>query len=83
MNKNIQRHVQIRSDLARNGADAAVIVAYNDTISDLREECILSGEYERYVTSRVRSMLHSSTSNSSVQDDFDNFTSMDDTDQNE
>ena len=83
INKDIQQYVQIRSDLERSGADSSVLEAYNDTISDLREERVLAGDYERYVSSRVRSMLDTSISNSSAFDDNGNSTSLDDTDNNE
>ena len=83
INKDIQQYVQICSDLQRSGADESIIKAYSDTISNLHEERVLSGDYEQYVSSHVRSMLDLSNSNSFVFDDGDNSTSMDDTDNNE
>ena len=47
----------MRCDLERNGASAALIESYTQTIQDLQEERVLSGEYEHYMSARIQNMI--------------------------
>ena len=78
INRDIQQHVQVRTDLERNGADESLLEAYSDTIADLREERDLARDYERYVSYRVRNMLDSSIS--SMSDEHHHHSASDQTD---
>ena len=71
----------MRSDLQRTGADDSVIAAYSQTLADLQEERVASGEYERYVSSRVRVMLdHNNMTLNPAFDDESNTSGANDTD---
>ena len=81
INRDIQQYVQVRSDLQRTGADDSVIAAYSQTLADLQEERVASGEYERYVSSRVRVMLdHNNMTLNPAFDDESNTSGANDTD---
>ena len=45
------------AELQARGADELMIVTVSQTIEDLREERVMPGEYERYVSTRIRSLL--------------------------
>ena len=47
----------MRFDLERNGASATMIESYTQTIQDLQEERVLTGEYEQYMSTRVQNMI--------------------------
>lgn len=57
INKDLQHHVQMRFELQERGADAYMISTVSQTIKDLEEERVMSGEYERYVSTRISSLL--------------------------
>ena len=70
INRDIQQYVQVKSDLQRTGAGESLIAAYLQTLSDLEEERIASGEYKRYVSSHVHVMLnHNMSLNETFHDE--------------
>ena len=57
INRDIQQQIRTRTELERSGASDALINSYTQTISDLQEERVLAGEYETYMSSRIRNMI--------------------------
>ena len=54
-----------------SGADEIMITTVSQTIQDLEEERLMSGEYERYVATRIRSWLDRETRSSSASGSSD------------
>ena len=49
-----------------------MILTVSQTIDNLQEKCVMSGEYERYVSTRTRSMLDREIRSSSASRSSDN-----------
>ena len=72
INKDLQHHVQLRAELRASGADKLMISTVTQTIDNLQEELGLSGNYDRYVQSRISSMMDHKTRFSSASRLSDN-----------
>ena len=50
--------MQLKLELQAQGGDEQMIATVSQTIVDLEEERLTSGQYERYVSSRINQMLN-------------------------
>ena len=75
INKDLQHHVQMKTELQARGAEELMIATVEQTISDLQEERVMSGQYERYVSTRISSMLDREMRTASTSASSDNVTS--------
>ena len=75
INKDLQHHVQMKTELQARGADELMIATVEQTINDLQEERNMSGQYERYVSHRINSMLDREIRTAATSGSSDNVTS--------
>ena len=75
INRDLQHHVQMKTELQARGADELMIATVEQTICDLQEERVMSGQYERYVSTRISSMLDREMRTASASASSDNATS--------
>ena len=77
INRDIQQQIQTRTELEQSGGSDALLNSYTQTISDLQEEHILAGEYEIYMSSRIRNMIarQTDTDHTNVSNFDSNFNS--------